>query len=63
MGTGPVRASVPEIIAPRTHFAWARALDALPSTVTDRRNADRLVWIDCEMTGLEIAHDLIVASP
>lgn len=28
--------------------------------VTDRRNADRLVWIDCEMTGLELSHDLLI---
>ncbi|MCW2528869.1 MAG: orn [Pseudonocardiales bacterium] len=28
--------------------------------VTDRRNADRLVWIDCEMTGLDLKTDLLI---
>ena len=28
--------------------------------MTDRSSSDRLVWIDCEMTGLDLAHDALI---
>lgn len=36
------------------------AASASLSGVTDRRTADRLVWIDCEMTGLDLGHDRLI---
>jgi oligoribonuclease len=33
---------------------------AMPSSPTDRALADRIVWIDCEMTGLSLEHDALV---
>jgi oligoribonuclease len=33
---------------------------AMSSTSTDRALTDRIVWIDCEMTGLSLEHDALV---
>jgi len=33
---------------------------AMSSSPTDRSLADRIVWIDCEMTGLSLEHDALV---
>jgi oligoribonuclease len=32
----------------------------MPSSATDRALTDRIVWIDCEMTGLSLEHDALV---
>lgn len=30
------------------------------SQVTDRATTDRIVWVDCEMTGLSVVHDALI---
>ena len=32
----------------------------MPSNPTDRSLSDRIVWIDCEMTGLSLEHDALI---
>ncbi len=38
----------------------ATATAASPSGPTDRAHHDRIVWIDCEMTGLSLEHDALI---
>jgi oligoribonuclease len=32
----------------------------MPNSSTDRAHTDRIVWIDCEMTGLSLTHDALI---
>jgi len=34
--------------------------DRISKTATDRAAKDRIVWIDCEMTGLSLEHDALI---
>ncbi len=36
------------------------SMAAMPSAPSDRALNDRIVWIDCEMTGLSLEHDALV---
>jgi oligoribonuclease len=35
-------------------------MSVMPSPATDRALTDRIVWIDCEMTGLSLEHDALI---